>query len=185
MHFILMVLAASIVSCSSLTTPEIRSPRFQTGNSGYQSSQFKPQTPESKEASIAPSQDGDPTLLSWPVRGEVRFSRGFKLGGRPHQGLDLAAPRGTGVFAAHEGYVEYAGMDFSGYGKLVILNTGAGWATFYAHLNRIRVKEGAKIVRGQKIGDMGATGRASGVHLHFELRYNERPVDPLDYLPPL
>lgn len=165
------------VSCSTLTRPTLKSPEFRPPGA--------PLSAKLPTDTEVPPPGDDRILLSWPVRGEVRFSRGFMLGVRPHQGIDLAAPRGTPVLASHDGYVEYAGKDFSGYGKLVIINSGAGWATFYAHLNRIRVTEKSRIRRGQRIGDMGATGRATGVHLHFELRYNERPVDPLDYLPPL
>lgn len=122
-------------------------------------------------------------LLSWPVHGTVTLTRGFMLGYRPHQGLDIAAPRGTPVKAAHAGYVEYAGNDFSGYGKLVIINSGSRWASFYAHLHKIHIRQGQTIERGAVIGEVGSTGNARGVHLHFELRHNERPVDPADFLP--
>ncbi len=173
----------------------MRRPHFQSGNDGFRKPEFKSGASSAASSYETPPVEDDvydtplpkkgSLLLSWPVRGTMNLSRGFLLGVRPHQGLDLAAPRGTAIYAAHDGFVEYAGKDFSGYGKLVILNSGAGWATFYAHLNRILVSEKTQIRRGQRIGDMGATGRASGVHLHFELRYNERPVDPLDHLPTL
>jgi murein DD-endopeptidase MepM/ murein hydrolase activator NlpD len=182
-----------VVACSTVQLPERRTPRYQSGNNGYKSPDFvagaatsdTPLVPEKNYDIPLPPPGSDRLLLSWPVRGSLNLTRGFLLGIRPHQGLDLAAPRNTPIYAAHDGYVEYTGKDFSGFGRLIIINSGAGWATFYAHLNRIRVTEKSLVKRGQRIGDMGATGRATGVHLHFELRYNERPVDPLDYLPAL
>jgi murein DD-endopeptidase MepM/ murein hydrolase activator NlpD len=121
--------------------------------------------------------------FDWPVD-EARLSRGFLLGlKRPHWGLDLAAKRGTPILASEAGIVIYTGKGFRGYGNLIVIEHGEDWATLYAHLDKISVEEGAHVERGQKIGAMGRTGRASGVHLHFEIRNNRQPVNPLAYLP--
>lgn len=120
--------------------------------------------------------------FDWPVD-TAQMSRGFLLGKRWHYGVDLAAKKGTPILAAESGVVVYVGRGFSGYGKLIVIEHNENWATLYAHLNAFNVKEGAKVKRGQKIGEMGRTGRASGVHLHFEIRYNRQPVNPLMYLP--
>ncbi len=120
--------------------------------------------------------------FDWPVE-EARTSRGFQLGKRWHYGLDLAAKKGTPILASEAGVVVYAGTGFSGYGKLLVIEHSEEWATLYAHLNKYSVKEGEQVKQGQKIGEMGRTGRASGVHLHFEIRYNRQPVNPLMYLP--
>lgn len=127
------------------------------------------------------SRDGE-IQFDWPVE-QARLSRGFLLGRRWHYGIDLAAPKGTPILSAAPGKVIYTGRGFTGYGNLVVVEHGDRWATLYAHLNRFSVREGDLVARGQKLGEMGRTGRASGVHLHFEIRYNREPVNPLMYLP--
>ncbi len=122
-------------------------------------------------------------LLDWPVD-KARMTRGFlPKKRRPHLGLDLASAKGTPVFAAHTGTVIYAGREFRGYGNMVLIETGVGVATLYAHFDKIYVSEGQKVRQGEVIGGMGMTGRATGVHLHFEVRRNKTPVDPLPLLP--
>jgi murein DD-endopeptidase MepM/ murein hydrolase activator NlpD len=121
-----------------------------------------------------------PFRLVWPVD-KVRISRGFKRSPL-HEGVDLAGRRGMPIHAAHEGQVIYAGQDFRGYGKMVILEYDRKWATLYGHLNSISVKEGDIVRHGEILGGMGRTGRASGVHLHFELLHKRQPVDPLTML---
>lgn len=121
--------------------------------------------------------------IDWPVD-KARLTQKFKLRGRkPHLGIDLAAPKGTPVMAAHDGKVVYAGRDFHGYGRLVILEQDKTWASFYSHLDKVLVREGQSLRQGEVLGRMGRTGNARGVHLHFELRNNRNPVDPLLYLP--
>ena len=97
---------------------------------------------------------------------------------RQHLGVDYAAPTGTPVRAVGEGKVEFAGWQ-NGYGNVVQLDHGNGHATTYAHLNRIEVEDGQRVEQGQRIGTVGATGWATGPHLHFEFRINERHKDPL------
>jgi murein DD-endopeptidase MepM/ murein hydrolase activator NlpD len=121
-----------------------------------------------------------PFRLAWPVN-QVRISQGFKRAPR-HEGLDLAGRRGTPILAAHEGQIVYAGQDFRGYGKMVIVEYDRNWATLYGHLNSISVKEGDVVRLGETIGGMGRTGRATGVHLHFELMHKRQPIDPLTML---
>jgi len=121
--------------------------------------------------------------FDWPVD-DARMTRGYLPNRKkPHLGLDLAAPKNTKIYAAHEGVVIYAGRDFRGFGKMVIVEGAKGWATLYAHFNTIKVKEGQRVSQGQVVGLMGRTGRATGVHLHFEIRKSKGPVDPLLYLP--
>lgn len=102
---------------------------------------------------------------------------------RPHYGLDLAAPKGTPILASTGGRVIYRGKDFRGFGNLVMIESAGGWATLYAHLDRFMVSEGQMVRMGEVIGTMGRTGRATGVHLHFEIRRGPTPVDPLPFLP--
>lgn len=123
--------------------------------------------------------------FDWPVD-RARMTRGFLPNKRrPHLGIDLAAPRGTPILASQAGTVIYAGREFRGYGKMVLVESGNGWATLYAHFDKILVAEGQKVRQGEVIGAMGRTGRATGVHLHFEIRKNRGPIDPLPLLPQL
>lgn len=94
-----------------------------------------------------------------------------------HKGIDMAAPTGTPVSAAKGGNVSFAGYS-EGYGLLIIISHPAGYKTYYGHLSKIHVKEGQKIAMGQHIGNVGATGRVTGPHLHFEIRIDGTPVNP-------
>jgi len=121
--------------------------------------------------------------FDWPID-KARITRGFiPRQKRPHQGIDLAAEKGTPVLASHDGIVTYTGRHFKGYGKLVIIEGNSTWATFYAHLSKIEVQEGQHVSQGDLIGKMGNTGRSTGTHLHFEIRKDRKAVDPLLYLP--
>ncbi len=99
---------------------------------------------------------------------------------RPHQGVDYAAPRGTPVAAAGDGSVVFAGKRGQ-YGNLVILDHPSGYRTYYGHLSEISrsVRPGGKVTQGTLIGRVGSTGLATGPHLHYEIRINDRPIDPL------
>ncbi|HET8756591.1 MAG TPA: peptidoglycan DD-metalloendopeptidase family protein [Solirubrobacteraceae bacterium] len=95
-----------------------------------------------------------------------------------HTGLDFPAPSGTPVAAAGRGCVSSAGYDAGGYGNLVVIQHRAGMTSWYAHLSRISVRPGTCVVAGNRIGRVGATGRATGPHLHFELRLRGAAIDP-------
>lgn len=123
------------------------------------------------------------TYFDWPVD-EARMTRGFLPNRKhPHKGIDLAAKKNTPILASHDGTVIYVGHGFHGFGKMVMIEGDKGWATLYAHLNKIGVREGQKVKQGEVIAAMGRTGHATGVHLHFEIRKITGPVDPLIYLP--
>jgi septal ring factor EnvC (AmiA/AmiB activator) len=123
---------------------------------------------------------GSCARLSWPV--DAPISSGFGVrDGRPHDGIDLAAVTGTEVHAACDGVVAYAGEKLRGYGRLVILDHG-GLATVYAHNSALLVREGQAVLRGGVIALSGQTGHATAPHVHFEVRRDSRPVDPLEYL---
>ncbi|MFN3938607.1 MAG: DUF5930 domain-containing protein [Gemmobacter sp.] len=123
-----------------------------------------------------------------PVRGAFRFTSGFgyrrdpKGGGtRMHSGTDFAGARGTAIHATAGGLVKKAGWH-SGYGNTVIIQHAFGIETLYAHLSQIRVREGQSVSRGDRIGDMGSTGRSTGVHLHYEVRVGGNAVNPMTYI---
>jgi murein DD-endopeptidase MepM/ murein hydrolase activator NlpD len=98
-----------------------------------------------------------------------------------HNGLDWAGPRGTPIRASADGVVKQAGRQ-GGYGNLVIIEHEFGIETYYAHLNSIDVRAGQRVSRGDRIGGMGTTGASTGVHLHYEVRVNGRPVNPITYI---
>jgi murein DD-endopeptidase MepM/ murein hydrolase activator NlpD len=123
---------------------------------------------------------------AWPVRGQVTAGFGQRLDpfsgeGTFHAGLDISAPFGTQVQAAGDGIVVYAGRE-SGYGNEVLVSHGNGITTKYGHLSKIHVVIGQEVKRGQGIGTVGMTGRATGPHLHYEVCVNDTPVNPAKYL---
>jgi murein DD-endopeptidase MepM/ murein hydrolase activator NlpD len=124
--------------------------------------------------------------LQRPVDGRVSSGFGPRVhpvtgGADHHDGADFAAPEGTPIRAAGAGTVSFAG-ERNGYGNLVIIDHPGGTQTWYAHQSRMGVAEGERVARGQTIGAVGATGRATGPHLHFEVREGGRAVDPLPLL---
>ncbi len=118
--------------------------------------------------------------LIWPVSGPVTSPFGWRWG-RMHTGIDIGVPDGTPIHAAAAGTVIYATW-MQGYGNLVVIDHGNGLATAYAHQSQIAVSYGQQIGQGDVIGYVGCTGHCFGPHLHFEVRVNGEPVDPLGYL---
>jgi len=104
-------------------------------------------------------------------------------GGRPHEGLDVAADRGEAIYAASSGTVIYAGSSMSGYGNALIVQHDDRTTTLYAHATRLFALRGATVSRGAQIATVGSTGRSTGPHLHFEVRVGETPIDPRSVLP--
>ncbi len=124
-----------------------------------------------------------PLALAWPLT-KPRLADPFgPRGDRFHAGIDLPAPSGTPVYAARAGRVVYADWADGGWGFLVVVDHGHHERTFYAHLSRIDVRRGVWIGEGVRVGAVGATGDASGPHLHFEVRMRGAAVDPLRALP--
>ena len=124
----------------------------------------------------APSSQG----FIWPASGTITSGFGPRWG-RMHEGIDIAAPSGTPISAVAAGRIIYTGY-MSGYGNITIIDHGNGLATAYAHQSSIAVSCGQSVTQGQTIGYVGSTGHSTGPHLHFEVRVNGNPVDPLGYL---
>jgi murein DD-endopeptidase MepM/ murein hydrolase activator NlpD len=120
--------------------------------------------------------------FAWPVAGGVVSSPFGMRHGAMHDGIDISAPAGTPVHAADDGRVIFVGH-LHGYGNVVILQHSGRYLTVYAHNQRNLVSDGEQVARGREIAELGATGRASGPNLHFEIRYNNHPQNPLAYLP--
>lgn len=99
---------------------------------------------------------------------------------RHHEGIDISAKRGTPVYATAKGIVRFSGRN-GGYGNLLIIDHHYGFETRYGHLYKFVVRKGQKVKRGEKIGEVGSTGLSNAPHLHYEVRYNDKPVDPKNY----
>jgi murein DD-endopeptidase MepM/ murein hydrolase activator NlpD len=106
-----------------------------------------------------------------PIKGDRRF----------HTGIDFGAAMGTPIYAIANGKVEFAGQR-GGYGNAVIVNHGGGKSTLYGHASKLYVKEGQQVVRGQMVAAVGSTGMSTAPHLHFEVRINDKPINPRPYL---
>ena len=131
--------------------------------------------------SARPPSTPRPGQFRWPIEGRLSSRFGWR-NGRPHEGIDIAARRGTRIHAAAAGRVILAGW-LGGYGRVVIVKHDGPYSTVYAHNSKNHVRKGQWVKTGQLIAEVGATGRASGPHVHFEIRRNEKPLDPLRYLP--
>jgi murein DD-endopeptidase MepM/ murein hydrolase activator NlpD len=130
----------------------------------------------------SPGLNGAPAFR-WPVRGRVINNFGAKINGAANDGIDLAVPDGTPVRAADDGVVAYSGNELKGYGNLVLVRHANGFVTAYAHASELMVKRNDQVHKGQVIAKSGQTGTAANPQLHFEVRKNSAPVDPMQYLP--
>lgn len=172
------------MGCTSIKTPRLSSPSLQ----------FAPFPNEIIPVEEDYEEDSNPlgfitplnfkAEFEWPVD-QARLTRGFlpHARPRPHLGLDLASKKGTPVLSANDGQVIYAGSGFRGFGRFIIIEHEGDWASFYGHLDKILIKQGDIIKKGDLIGKMGRTGRATGTHLHFELRHGRKAIDPIAFLP--
>ncbi len=118
----------------------------------------------------------------WPVRGRVISGFGRKPNGERNDGINLAVPEGTAVKAAEDGTVIYAGNELKSYGNLVLVRHTGGWVSAYAHNSDLKVKRGEEVRRGQVIALSGMSGGVTTPQVHFELRKDASPVDPLKHL---
>jgi murein DD-endopeptidase MepM/ murein hydrolase activator NlpD len=126
--------------------------------------------------------------FAMPVKDRFRWTSGFGYrrdpkgaGTRMHEGTDMAGSYGTPIYATADGVVTHAGWD-SGYGRQVTIRHDFGVETLYAHLSQVRVDVGQRVSRGERIGDMGNSGRSTGTHLHYEVHLNGTPVNPMTFI---
>ena len=142
----------------------------QTGNAGS----LAPLAPQTSTAAT----EG----FRWPVRGRIISGFGKKPNGERNDGINLAVPEGTSVKAAEDGTVIYAGNELKSYGNLVLIRHANGWVSAYAHNSKLEVKRGDQVKRGQVIALSGMSGGVTTPQVHFELRKDAAPVDPLQHL---
>ena len=123
------------------------------------------------------------TKFVWPVNGSVVSNFGFVGKGRKNDGINIKAALGTNIKAADKGVVAYAGNELKGFGNLVLVKHQDGYITAYAHADKIYVKKGQTVLRGEKIATVGKTGGVNTPQLHFEVRAGKKAVNPRQYLP--
>jgi murein DD-endopeptidase MepM/ murein hydrolase activator NlpD len=186
-----LLLAAAIVSGCSTTRPKPsgRSGLFDRAPAHSRSSApgvLKKRDAETRDEKldwvILTAVKRKATRWAPPLRDMQITSRFGMRGGDFHEGIDLRAPVGTPVHAVEGGTVAYAGSRISGYGRMVVVKHGSGLATLYAHNSRLLVRAGQKVARGQRIALSGKSGRATGPHVHFEVRSGLVALDPAEVL---
>lgn len=136
---------------------------------------------ETQATAKAPDTTGV-NAMRWPVQGRVVNAFGSNNGGKPNDGIDISVPNGTPVKVAENGVVIYAGDGLKELGKTVLVRHSDGIVTVYGHVSDIDVKRGDTVKRGQQIAASGMSGSAKQPQLHFEVRKNSKPVDPVKYL---
>ncbi len=120
--------------------------------------------------------------FAMPLKTSFRYTSGFgRRWGRMHEGIDMAGALGSPIYATADGTVIHAGWE-SGYGNLVKIRHEFGIETRYGHLSKVRVEVGQKVSRGDRIGDMGNTGRSTGTHLHYEVRTGGSATNPMTFI---
>lgn len=146
-------------------------------------SDFQPQkeAPPAKCEGLKRAKIAAGTNFAWPVDGVVVAAFG-KREGTPHDGIDIAAPRGTPIYASKTGEVLYSG-ERPGYGHMVILGHDGGMVTIYAHNEQNCVAQGGKVEQGEVIALVGRSGGATSPAVHFEVRLENKPVNPRAHLP--
>ena len=150
---------------------------------GSQPAKSEPGRPPSTLSSPIATPASFAGSFGWPLAGKVVSRFGSKGGGQVNDGVDIAAALGTNVAAAGDGVVVYAGNEIAVFGGLVMIDHGGGWMTAYGHLGKLAVARGAKVKRGHLLGSVGDTGYVSTPQLHFEIRKDRNPIDPLTKLP--
>lgn len=138
-------------------------------------------SPQAAAPSTAPADQGSGEF-GWPLRGRLISGYGLKPDGQKNEGLNIAAPMGTSVFASKAGTVAYAGNELRGFGSMVLVRHTGGMFSVYAHLDQISVSKGDSVAKGQVVGTVGQSGGMTEPQLHFEIRQNSTPQDPMRYL---
>lgn len=170
-----------LISEKTLKEPQIRVMAY--GTKEKPKPKPKPSTNNggnSQSSSVKPSQSGQ---FMHPLNGAGSISSQYgSRWGSYHRGIDIAAPAGTPVYASASGTVVYSGYNNGGYGKMIIIDHGNGYKTYYAHNSSLYVQVGQKVSKGQNIAGVGSTGNSTGNHVHFEIRKNDNPINPYNYI---
>ena len=176
-----LVIPGSVVSSSTTPTTARKAATASKTSSWKASSAKKKTTSAAKKTTTTVKKRT--SKFAWPVQGKVVSNFGPIAKGRNNDGINIKAPLGTPVKAADAGTVAYAGNELRGFGNLILIKHSGGWMTAYAHNDRILVRKGQKVKKGEKISTVGSTGGVSTPQLHFEIRAGKKAVNPKAYLP--
>jgi murein DD-endopeptidase MepM/ murein hydrolase activator NlpD len=174
--------SASAVPIGGDITPEARAAGFSLNIDDIVTGSTPARATPTVMAAVPASYAG---AFVWPLAGSVVSRFGSKGGGLVNDGVNIAAPLGSPVASAGDGVVVYAGNEIGVFGGLVLVNHGGGWVTAYGHLGSLNVAKGNRVTRGQALGTVGETGYVDTPQLHFEIRKDRKPLDPLTKLPPV
>jgi murein DD-endopeptidase MepM/ murein hydrolase activator NlpD len=164
------------------TAPVARAAEIIPPPSEPQQAALAPHTASLEEAMPTAPQASMSGAFRWPVRGRIISGFGKKPNGERNDGINLAVPEGTEVKAAEDGTIIYAGNELKSYGNLVLIRHANGWVSAYAHNSNLKVKRGQEVRRGETIAVSGMSGGVTTPQVHFELRKDATPVDPLQHL---
>ncbi len=139
-------------------------------------------TPRISKKAIPKPPPRSSSRFSWPLKGKIISSFGTKDKGLRNDGINILAKRGSAVKAAEHGVVAYSGNELRGFGNMVLVKHAGGWITAYAHNDKLLVKRGQKVKKGQVIANVGSSGGVTTPQLHFEIRRGMNPVNPNKYL---
>ncbi len=142
-----------------------------------------PKTTDTSLSEAVATPSGFDSQFIYPLRGTLLSRFGSKGGGIVNDGINIAGAQGASIGAAADGVVVYSGNQIEVFGGLILVDHGEGWVTAYGHVGQINVKRGQKVKAGQNIGQVGQTGYVDRPQLHFEIRKDRKPVDPLTKLP--
>jgi murein DD-endopeptidase MepM/ murein hydrolase activator NlpD len=173
--------SVSSVARTAVSAVPLPRPRPSASSGRSTQAQARPTVTATRVAARAvpprpPSREG--TRFLWPVRGRIISNFGPREGGLHNDGINIAAPKGSPILAADSGVVAYAGQELKGFGNLLLIKHAGGWTTAYAHADRLLVKRGDRVKRGQTIATIGNTGGVTRSQLHFEIRRGSRAVNP-------
>lgn len=172
--------AAGLEPSSTASVPEAKAPKAYTPPASAATDTVAAKT-KVETAAVAPAATGI-GKFRWPARGQVITGFAKSENGKRNDGIDISMPTGTPIKAAENGVVIYSGDGLKEYGKTVLIRHDDGLVTVYAHADQLQVNRGDKVARGQVIASSGMTGVAKTPRLHFEVRKNASPVDPMKYL---
>ncbi len=177
-----------VVTINALAEPYILIDDIMTGSQPALAASTRPAAASAAPRAPVTTAIAPPAAFSgrfqWPLQGKLIARFGPLAPGKVNDGINIAAARGTPIHAAAAGVVAYAGDQIAVYGGLILIDHGGGWMSAYGHAAKIDVQRGQAVKTGEVIGLAGATGQVQSPQLHFQLRKNRIPVDPMKQLPP-
>ncbi len=170
------------VKQSAAPVPDIPTPSRKPAKPAVKAPRQQPKATTTARKTIPVPRVKTSGRFNWPVRGRLLSIYGSKGEGLHNDGINIAAPHGASVRAAGSGVVAYAGNELRGFGNLLLIKHAGGWVTAYAHNDKLLVRRGDKVGKGQVVAKVGASGNVASPQLHFEIRKGKRAINPLRHL---